>query len=93
MPAYIDFVCRILKLILDTYIFVMFVYMFQFFVGRKKAQLIEADKELSRFNRFVIVWTLSLVALNYLHSAANLIYNPLIANFSVMKDEQGYKVF
>ena len=71
----------------------MFVYMFRYFIGRKRLQLSEQDKELSPFNRFVIGWTLTLVILNYLHSATNLIYNPLIANFSVMKDEYSYKVF
>lgn len=85
--------CRVLKLILDTYLLIMFVYMFRYFIWRKKQQLSDQEKELSRFNRFVIAWTLALVLLNYLHSATNLIYNPLIANFSIMKDDYSYKVF
>lgn len=93
VPDYIDFVCRMLKLILDTYIIVMFVFMFQYFIGRKKAQLSEQEKELSHFNKFVIFWTFSLVVLNYLHSASNIIYNPLLANFSVLKDSHSYEVF
>ena len=91
--ACVDFSFRVLKLILDTFLIMIFIDLLRYFVRRKSQQLDESGKKLTGFNKFIIVWTLILVSANYLHSAANLIYNSLILNYSVLKDDEGYKIF
>ncbi len=89
----IDYICRILKVLIDIYMVTSFIDLQTFFIKEKAEQLAEKEKEFTCFNKFIIIWTITLVILNFLHSLINLAYNPLFKYHTVLKDVFEYAVF
>ncbi len=64
-----------------------------FFIKEKVEQLTLRDQMLTTFNKFIIKWTIALVALNFLHSLANIIYNSYFNYHSQLSHKFGYIFF
>ena len=89
----VDFVLRISKILIDIYILVTFFELFIYFLTQKTVQLDIREQKLTAFNKFVIIWTIILVALNFIHSLTNVIYNSYFKYHSVLSNKQGYIFF
>ena len=88
-----DFVCRVLKILIDAYILITFIDLQSYFIKEKVGQLNFRDKELSTFNKFIIGWTITMVTLNFLHSLGGLIYNSYFKYHSILSDKPSYFFF
>lgn len=71
---FVDYITAILKILLDTYLMGTFVELFLFFLARKRKN----ETYLTRFNKFIVVWVLTLALLNYLHSLGTIFFNSYI---------------
>lgn len=89
----VDFVCRVIKILIDAYMLITFVDLQSYFIKEKAEQLQLRDKDLSTFNKIIIGWTISLVSLNFLHSLAGLIYNSYFEYHSSLSDKPSYSFF
>jgi hypothetical protein len=89
----LDYICRVLKVLIDIYMVTTFIDLQTFFIKEKAEQLAEKDKEFTCFNKFIIIWTITLVVLNFLHSLTNLAYNPLFKYHTVLSIIFEYYVF
>ena len=91
--CYVDFVVRVVKILIDAYMLVTFIDLQSFFIKEKGEQLQLRDKHLSTFNKVIIGWTISLVALNFVHSLGGLIYNSYFKYHSSLSNEPSYSFF
>lgn len=89
----VDYICRVLKVLIDIYMVTTFIDLQTFFIREKAEQLAEKDLEFTCFNKFIIIWTITLVILNFLHSLTNLAYNPLFKYHTVLSNIFEYEVF
>lgn len=79
-----DYITAILKILLDTYLMGTFIDLFLFFLARKKKNV----TYLTRFNKFIVVWVLTLALLNYLHSLGTIFFNSYILNLKIIREVQ-----
>lgn len=89
----IDFSCRTLKIFFDVYLLTTFLDLQLYFISVKSQQLSAQDLHFTCFNRFIITWSMILVFLNFLHSAANLVYNSLFKYHTSLSNTFGYTFF
>ncbi|TNV73073.1 hypothetical protein FGO68_gene14182 [Halteria grandinella] len=90
---YADYLLRVFKIILDVWVCATFVEVYRYMLERKREQLREEFEEWTQFNKFIIVWTLVLVALNLMHSVGTIFYNQLFIHSSVMENSAGFQIF
>ena len=83
VTSIIDFCARIIKILIDIYMITTFIDLQTFFIREKADQLAERDSQFSCFNKFIIVWSIAVVSLNFLHSLGNVVYNPLFKYYTV----------
>ena len=88
-----DYICRVLKVLIDIYMVTSFIDLQTFFIKEKAEQLAEKEMEFTCFNKFIIIWAITLVFLNFLHSLVNLAYNPLFKYHTVLSNIFEYQVF
>ena len=89
----LDYICRVLKVLIDIYMVISFIDLQTFFIREKAEQLAEKEMEFTCFNKFIISWAITLVVLNFLHSLLNLAYNPLFKYHTVLSNIFEYGVF
>jgi len=89
----VDFVFRVCKILIDSYVLVTFLDLQSFFITQKSVQLEIRDQKLTSFNKFIVIWTIILVASNFIHSLTNIIYNSYFKYHSILSENQGYIFF
>ena len=72
-----DYIFRILKILLDTYMLMTFMQLYCYFYQRKNAHLATHATRLTLFNRFMVAWIPLLATLNMIHSLGYLVKNYL----------------
>ncbi len=70
-----DYIFRILKILLDTYMLMTFMQLYCYFYQRKLAHLATHSSRLTPFNRFMVGWIPVLASLNMIHSLGYLVKN------------------
>ena len=72
-----DYIFRVLKILLDTYILMTFMQLYCYFYQRKVAHLATRATRLTNLNRFMVAWIPLLATLNMIHSLGYLVKNYL----------------
>jgi hypothetical protein len=72
-----DYIFRVLKILLDTYMLMTFMQLYCYFYQRKLSHLATHATHLTLFNRFMVAWIPFLATLNMIHSLGYLVKNYL----------------
>ena len=72
-----DYIFRVLKILLDTYMLMTFMQLYCYFYQRKLSHLATHVIRLTLFNRFMVAWIPLLATLNMIHSLGYLVKNYL----------------
>jgi hypothetical protein len=72
-----DYIFRVLKILLDTYMLMTFMQLYCYFYQRKLAHLATHATRFTLFNRFMVAWIPLLATLNMIHSLGYLVKNYL----------------